>query len=143
MGATPPGGRSIGLVKGLRNRRLGRVSYQFYNFLHLVGMAGLLAGYGALLARAVLAPENKPIRVWGAVLSGLGLVLLLVAGFGMQAKGGWGWPLWLLLKIVIWIVLGFLLSVINKRPEYNKGLWALVLALVVVVLWLGQYKPAF
>ncbi len=119
------------------------MSYQFYNFLHLVGMTGLLTGYGALLARAVLAPENKPIRVWGAILSGLGLVLLLVAGFGMQAKGGWGWPLWLLLKIVIWIVLGFLLSVINKRPEYNKGLWALVLALVVVVLWLGQYKPAF
>ena len=115
------------------------MSYSFYNFLHLFGMILLLPGYGALLARAVLAPENRSLRLWGAVLGGIGLLLLLVAGFGMQAKGDWGWPLWILLKIAIWGLLGAALSSINRKPEWNGILWIAVIALAGLSAWLGVF----
>lgn len=115
------------------------MSYQFYNFLHLLGVILLLVGYGALLARVVLQPENKSVRVLGAVLGGIGLTLLLVSGFGMQAKGSWGWPLWLILKIVVWFLLGVFLSFINRMPEWNKALWAGVIVLAAVSAWLAIF----
>jgi len=115
------------------------MSYNFYNFIHLFGVILLLLGYGALLARAVLAPDNKSVRFWGAIIGGIGLLFLLVAGFGMQAKGGFGWPLWILLKIVIWVLLGGALSFINKKPSWNKALWVAVIALSGMAVWLGIF----
>jgi len=115
------------------------MSAQFYLFFHLLGGFLLVLGYGALLARAVLAADNKPMRVWGSVISGIGLILLLVAGFGMQAKLGVGWPTWLILKIVIWILLGGVLALINRRADWNRMLWIAVILLAGLSAWLGVF----
>ncbi|MFP4351672.1 MAG: hypothetical protein ACLFRP_03340 [Puniceicoccaceae bacterium] len=115
------------------------MSYSFYNFLHLLGLILVLPGYGALLARAVLAPENRPLRIWGAVLGGVGLLLLLVAGFGMQAKGDWGWPLWILLKIGTWGLLGASLTLIDKKPGLNWFAWIAVIGISALSAWLGIF----
>ncbi|MGE9291813.1 MAG: hypothetical protein ACQKBT_12515 [Puniceicoccales bacterium] len=115
------------------------MSINFYLFLHLLGAFILILGYGALLARAVLAPDHKPLRVWGSIISGLGLLMILVGGFGMQAKMGLGWPTWLIIKIVIWLLLGAALSLINKKPALNKLLWAAVIVLAGLAAWLGVF----
>lgn len=115
------------------------MSYNFYLFLHLFAALLVVLGYGALLARAILAPENKPMRVKGAILSGIGLLLLLVAGFGMQAKLGIGWPVWFIAKIVLWVLLGAALSLINKKPAWNCGLWVAIIAIVGLAAWLGVF----
>ncbi len=115
------------------------MSYQFYQFIHILGAFVLVLGYGSLLARAVLAPENKSFRVWGSIISGIGLLVILVAGFGMQAKLGIGWPLWLNIKIVIWLLLGAVLSLINKKGEWNKALWLAVIVLAGLSAWLGVF----
>jgi len=115
------------------------MTYNFYLFFHLLGGFLLLIGYGALLARAILAADNKPVRVWGSIISGVGLLLLLVAGFGMQAKLGVGWPTWLILKIVIWILLGGALAFINRRPDWNVILWIAVIVLAGLSAWLGVF----
>ena len=115
------------------------MSINFYLFIHLFGAFLLILGYGALLARAVLAPDNKPVRVFGAILSGIGLLMILVGGFGMQAKLSLGWPIWLILKIVIWVLLGGALSMINKKPAWNKALWVAVIVLAGLAAWLGVF----
>lgn len=115
------------------------MSYPFYNFLHLLGLILLLLGYGALLARAVLAPENRSVRILGAVIGGVGLLFLLVSGFGMQAKGSWGWPLWLILKTVVWVLLGAALALINRKPTWNATLWIAVVLLASLSAWLGIF----
>ncbi len=115
------------------------MSYPFYNFLHLFGVILLLLGYGALLVRVVLQPENRSIRILGGVIAGVGLLLLLVSGFGMQAKGAWGWPLWLILKIVVWLLLGLFLSFINRMPDWNKALWVGVVVLAGLSAWLAIF----
>jgi len=119
------------------------MSYQTYNFLHLIGVVATFLGIGALLARAALAPSNRTMRVWGAVVAGIGLLLLLVAGFGMQAKGPYGWPMWMLAKIVLWVLLGGLLGLINRKPKWNALFWVAVLLVGGAAAWLGVFKPTF
>ena len=120
---------------------VGSMSYQTYNFLHLIGVIATFMGIGALLARAALAPNNRTMRVWGAVVAGVGLLLLLVAGFGMQAKGPYGWPVWMLAKIVLWVLLGGMLALINRKPKWNSLFWIAVFILAVAAVWLGVFKP--
>ena len=115
------------------------MSYNFYLFLHLLGLILLLLGYGGLLARAVLDPANRSIRLLGAVVGGVGLLFLLVSGFGMQAKGDWGWPIWILLKIGVWLLLGAALAFINRKPAWNRWLWIAVALLAGLSAWLGVY----
>ncbi|MEM0967417.1 MAG: hypothetical protein AAGJ81_14820 [Verrucomicrobiota bacterium] len=115
------------------------MSYNFYTFFHLLGLILLSLGLGALLARAVLAPENKSFRIGGAIVAGFGMIFLLVAGFGMQAKGGYGWPLWLNLKVVIWLLLGAVFTTIKRKPEWNVMLWVSVIVLTGLAAWLGVF----
>tara|TARA_R100000027_G_scaffold27499_1_gene19908 strand:- start:6548 stop:6871 length:324 start_codon:yes stop_codon:yes gene_type:complete len=99
----------------------------------------MVMGYGALLARAVLAPDNKPMRIMGAVVSGTGLFLIILGGFGMKARLHYDWPMWLNIKIVIWLLLGAALSMVNKKPEWNKVLWIAIIVLAGFAAWLGVF----
>lgn len=119
------------------------MSFQTYHFLHLIGVIATFLGIGALLARAALAPTNRTMRVWGAVVAGIGLLFLLVSGFGMQAKGGFGWPLWMLAKIILWVLLGGLLALINRKPKWHAVFWIAVFAIGFAAAWLGYFKPTF
>jgi len=115
------------------------MSLQFYNFIHLLGLILLLLGYGALLARAVLAPDNKPYRIFGSIVGGVGLLFLLVSGFGMQAKGGFGWPDWLIMKIGVWVLLGASLSLINRKSSWSPAWWVTIILLASLAAWLGIF----
>jgi hypothetical protein len=71
------------------------MSYEVYRILHIAGLSMLALGLGGIL----LAPggaEGKASRL-GVFLHGLGLLVMLVAGFGMMAKLAiaWPWPGWL------------------------------------------------
>ena len=57
----------------------------FYQVLHIVGISMVFLGYGALLARSMAAPENVSVRKLGSITSGIGLLLILVAGFSLVA----------------------------------------------------------
>ena len=115
--------------------------YQIYNIMHIFGALMLFMAYGALLVRVTLAPENVGVRKLGAILSGVGLVLLLVGGFAMLGLGRFGWTYEFLIKIAIWVILGGLMVLINKKPELNKALWIVTLVLGLVAVSLGVLHP--
>ena len=48
------------------------------------------------------------------LMHGLGLLVMLVAGFGMQAKGNVGFPGWLWAKIGIWVLLAVLPVLVRR-----------------------------
>jgi hypothetical protein len=102
----------------------------FYQVLHIIGIAMVFLGYGALLARSMAAPENVPVRKLGSMTSGIGLVLILVAGFGLISKLGYNFSSpWLIAKMVIWLALGGLILLINRKPNLAVMLWWLLIAL--------------
>ena len=104
-----------------------------YQVLHVVGILMLFLGYGALLARSMAAPDNIPVRKLGSITSGVGLLLILVAGFGLISKLGHSFVApWLIVKMVIWLALGGLIVLINRKPQLAVMLWWLLIALGAV-----------
>jgi hypothetical protein len=118
------------------------MSYEFYKVLHLLGMSLVLMSLGAVLLH-VINGGSKQSNTWrkGTMIThGVGLLLLLVAGFGMLAKLGiMGVPAWVAVKLIIWLVLGGLVAVIYKKPALAKKLWIGVPALALIAAIFGIY----
>ncbi|MCG9894010.1 MAG: hypothetical protein MH204_00860, partial [Fimbriimonadaceae bacterium] len=85
------------------------LSYQFYHFFHLGGLATVLLALGAM-PFVMLAPEEKRkgLRRPLGILHGVALAIMVISGFGLLARLGItdGLPLWVILKLGVWVVLG-------------------------------------
>jgi len=115
--------------------------YQIYQFLHLTGILMVFLAYGGLIIRSATGSDNKSLRILGAVTSGIGLFLILLGGFGLLAVLQYGWPIWILVKVAIWFILGGLIVIINRKPECSKVLWYVTLGLGAVALAMVIWKP--
>ncbi len=115
----------------------------FYQILHVVGIIMIFMGYGALLARSLVKSDSKSVRKLGSITSGIGLLLVLVAGFGMMAKLGYSITTpWLIVKIIIWLALGGVITLINRKPELAKTLWWSILGLGALAAFMVYYVRA-
>jgi hypothetical protein len=112
------------------------LSYEIYKWVHYVGIFILFLSFGAVAA-------SDTRRKWVSALHGIALLLLLVAGFGMIArlKIMWPWPSWLLIKIVIWFLLGGVLVVGRKRLIPVSYFLILVTALGAISAYAALFKP--
>lgn len=115
------------------------MSYEFYKFLHLFMIFSFLV-LGTLNLTTV---PSKIVKIGNGVVS----FLILVAGMGLLARIGFshgdGFPTWVILKMVIWLLLTVLIPVAGKRfPESGKKatLVALVLLSTVAAV-LATNKP--
>ena len=78
-------------------------------------------GNGSLIGLAISKVDNPEVKKLGAITSGIGLALLLVAGFGLIAKLGYSYTsTWIVVKMIIWLLLGSLVAFINRKPEWAK-----------------------
>jgi hypothetical protein len=114
-----------------------------YKIIHLVGLMTLFFAFGGLTlgARAV-GGRNFPFRRTYTLLHGIGLLLLIISGFGMLAKLGLTGeiPHWAIAKIAIWLLLGLMLTPVLRLPGLNRYFWLVILVLGVSAAWLGIYK---
>jgi len=116
------------------------MSPAFYHVAHIVGVMFVFAGFGALLS----AGEK---RGGAMALHGIGLLILLVAGFGMIAKNHPAAPTvysytapWVITKAVIWLVLGALPVLAKKRVLPGGAVVAIALILGATAAYLGYFK---
>lgn len=114
------------------------MSYQFYKILHI---SCIVIFFSTFAMSAVRAKKHKPT----IIINGIALVLILVSGFGLIARigisHGSGWPLWLNLKVAIWLVVGSIGHVAMKRfPQHlPKVFWGSI-GLLVAASYLANYK---
>ena len=87
--------------------------------------------------------DRRSIQNFDWVLFGIALVLILVSGFGMLAKLGYGFPGWVILKIVIWLFIGGVIALIRRMPQHAVIFWWALPALGAFAAFLAIYKPAF
>ncbi len=106
-----------------------------YLIIHLIGLAAVAIGTGGMLA------GDKNRRTF-AIVQGVGLVIILVSGFGMLAKMHLGFPHFAIVKIVVWVVIGMLPLVLRKLNVPLLGSILVLLALIGLAAWLGVMKPA-
>ncbi|MCB1042941.1 MAG: hypothetical protein KDC35_08375 [Acidobacteria bacterium] len=114
-----------------------------YKLIHFVGLFTVLMAFGGLLShlRNGGSKEN-PSRKAFAMSHGIGLLLMLVGGFGLLARMGIHWPLpgWVFGKIVIWLVLAGMLPMSYKMKDKARGLWWVVLILCGLAAFLASSK---
>ena len=110
------------------------MSLQFYHYLHLIGLILGFVGYGGLLS----SERARSAMMW----HGIGLLVSLVSGFGMLAKMGimGSMPLWVWIKIDLWLVLGFLPVLAKKKILSGPAVVKLAILVGAALAYLGYFK---
>ena len=114
------------------------MSYEFYKVLHVIGA---LMVFMALGSQFFAAAGSNVARKMAVIHHGVGLLIMLVAGFGLIAKLQVGFPGWVLVKIVLWLVLGAMLTVSRKMASNAYLWWFSTLAVGLIAAILAVYKP--
>ena len=117
------------------------MSLSFYKILHLVGIFMLFSAIGGAVVRSILAEKSAALEKLIIANHGLGLLLILIAGFGQLAKIGMEFSGWVIVKIVIWLVLGAMIVPIKKKPQMNKVWWYSALVFGALAAYMALYKP--
>ena len=105
------------------------MSYEFYQTLHVFGLFVLFSSLGAAALHAMNGgtKESNASRKLVAVSHGIGLFLVLLAGFGLLAKSGKGgvenWPAYIPIKLGLWVFFGAVLVAFYRKPKWAKALW--------------------
>ncbi len=118
------------------------MSYELYKVIHLVGLSLVVLSLGGILLYTLNGgvKASNSFRKGAMITHGVGLLLLLVAGFGMLARLGiHSFPGWIVGKLVIWAFLGACVGLAYKK-QLAKKLWVAVPVLVGVAAVLAIYK---
>lgn len=123
------------------------ITYEAYKLIHIFGILLLIFSLGGLWLQATddrLHVPGRGRRLIG-IVHGVGLLIILVAGFGLLARlgitEGFAWPWWVWGKIVIWILFAATPVVTRKSVALTRPLWLAVPILGAVATYLAIYKP--
>ena len=121
------------------------LSYEIYKLFHLFGIIMLFVSVGGVMLYALNGgmKVNNTGRKTAAITHGIGLVFVLVAGFGLLARVGisWPWPGWVFVKLIIWLILGGVTGLIYKLGSRGQWLWYVVILLGVIAAYMAIFKP--
>ena len=123
------------------------LSHQFYNVVHILGIVLLVMALGGMALHAANGGTRRENAARGliAALHGIGAFLILLGGFGMLARlgamHGSGFPGWIWVKLVIWVLLGAAALLPYRRPALARPLLFVVPGLAAVAAYMAVYKP--
>lgn len=118
--------------------------YQFYLYLHLLGIGALFFVLGGLYLHAVNGgtKETNILRKPSAIMHGVALFLILLSGFGMLARiGSSTSDLWVALKVLIWISMGAAIVIPLRVPKLARPLWYVIPIVLLLAGWVVTEKP--
>ncbi len=115
------------------------ISYEVYKILHIGFILLFLSGIAIGFFGSSNTTGNK-------IVSGVASVLIFVAGMGMMARLNIGhgepWPLWIKIKVVLWLLLAGGGPVLVKRVQKNRVvLFYSLLFLFILAAYAAIFKP--
>jgi uncharacterized membrane protein SirB2 len=118
------------------------LSYESYKLIHLLGVIFLFVSLGGYLT---LSSTKTPVsRKLIALTHGIAVIVILVAGFGLLARLGFSafqsWPLWVWVKLVIWLILAVIVITMRRVPELRVSLWFIIPILGVIAAYMAIFK---
>ncbi len=121
------------------------MSIEFYKTLHLFGIFTVIMSLGGMCLHVASGGTREYAgRKLAAMTHGIGLLLVLVAGFGLLAKEGimqQGMPGWVIGKLCVWLILGAMPALIYRQAKLAKLFWILILAFATFAAYLVMFKP--
>lgn len=122
------------------------MSYHFYLVLHLLAVFMIIASLSGIAVHLIGGGSRdnfKARKLMGAV-HGIGLLIAIVAGFGLLARLGvahGGLPGWVIAKLVIWLILGAFPMVLYRMPKQALVGWILIFILGGFATYFAAFKP--
>ena len=121
------------------------ISYAVYKAMHLIGILMVFLSLVGVTMHVINGGEkNHGWRKAAALTHGIGLMLTLVGGFGLLARIGitnGGLPVWVLIKLGIWLIFAVITGVIVRKKNWAKSVWFLALILGAIAAYLAGSKP--
>ena len=111
-------------------------SHSPFYILHVLSLFMLVGTMFAALANPV--PERKRIMM---MCSGVASLFVMLSGFGMLGMLKFGWPGWVLVKIVCWLVLSALVAVPFRTAGKERALFGATVAVISLALVMVYLKP--
>lgn len=114
-------------------------SYSLYKMIHVISIVIFFSFY------AKAAYSGKSLKS-DKIITGVMLLIILIGGMGLVAKIGFshgeGWPMWVKLKLVIWLIVGASGHMVLKRwPQHAvKAFWGGI-GFLTLASYLANYKP--
>ena len=115
------------------------MSYAFFKILHLIGIFMVLVSLGGLIVLGVV--EDSRWRKLAGMTNGIGLVVVFIGGFGLLGLLQLGWPGWILVKILIWLLFAVMMVLARRVPQSAKYLWWGSFLLAGFAASLANLKP--
>lgn len=119
-------------------------SLTIYKVLHITGALLVIFSLGGLVLHVINGgTRDFAFRRTLAITHGIGMIILLVAGFGMLARLGImsDMPGWVIAKLVLWLLFGGLLAVIYRFPAQARWLWWAIPLLGGLAAYLALVRP--
>lgn len=109
----------------------------YYSVLHVAAAFVLVA-----MTFTAFADPRPERRRFVMIVGGLASLVMVIAGFGLHAKLNIeGFPGWLIVKIVCWLVLSAVSGMAFRRPTMISMLSMIATAAVVVAVYCVYLKP--
>jgi hypothetical protein len=120
--------------------------YEFYVVVHVLGLALALVALGGLAVHSMNGGdrETNQNRRLVAITHGIGMLMILVGGFGLLARIGAaqsGLPPWVYVKLALWLCLGAAMMVATRIPAAAKALFLGLPVLIALGAWTASAKP--
>lgn len=121
--------------------------YEFYKILHLTGLILLFSGLmGLLMIKMTAGQITGPTKKLIFISHGVGLLFILVSGFGLLARLGLvrELPQWIYIKLAIWLYFGAAVALVQRKAEkLGKPLYLMFLVVFILAASVAIYKPQF
>ncbi len=112
------------------------MNYTFYHLLHLLSVF-FLVGSAVWAISNPMQSEKKKVSMF----SGIAGLVALISGFGLIAKAKYGFPVWVIVKMVVWFLLVVLVGSAYKRREHKKQVLIALIILVSIAISMVTLKP--
>jgi len=113
--------------------------HSFYIFLHVTGLTLLALSLGGMAIHRQSSSETRPKIL--SIFHGIGMLLILVAGFGLLARLSisFPWPLWVWAKLLMFLFLG---GFPKMSEKFDAGIGMYIVAgAIIAAAAMGVLKP--
>lgn len=114
------------------------MQYEHYKILHMIGVISLFIGLGGMISYS---NGSSPFKGLIGAFHGIGLVLILISGFGIAAKLHLGFPTWMIVKLFAWVILAAMIVIAKRGVLKGAALWGVILFLGALAALMGTLKP--